>query len=498
MKPSLSLVIFAAVAWTGLTAGCGGNGPPGTKNQDSGPAGAGGALGSGGVSSGGSNADAALGTGGAKGGAGGTAVPDAPMGTGGLAGQTGGRVGTGGAVGSGGKIDAGGTGGPAGADGGSGRETGTGGGTEGKTGMGGAGGQSNTSSGTGGVIVDGGAPGSGGKTGAGGATGTGGSVGGTSGGTGGTKPGTGGSMSATGGAGGQACPDSSKYVGNQAWQHRLQVTSDAEYCGGSNENRTIEQELAAKGKLRIATGTYPLPETSGTYDFALPVCFELPAGTTAPTFAGAGQIRATQSTLSPDVYYSYRFSQPLASSASTAWIFQGTISNAAAVGANPAPFILDGSALDMVGSSGYSIAICQGATCAGAWNDIGFLSCNPTGYRLSQSTVTFSGGQIALDLRIGQSMASTEPAMFVAASGTLDGTTFTQTDYWKLVYSPAHHHFVRNFAVLFEASISGACGRKVLNVDPSNGTQLPKVTTIQCDLSDTATRTVTGSLTPTP
>jgi hypothetical protein len=371
----------------------------------------------------------------------------------------------------------------------------------GKTGTGG-------NSGTGGVIADGGAPGLGGKTGTGGAMGTGGStaasggsggsVGGTSGGTGGTKPGTGGSMAATGGAGGQACPGSSDYVGNQAWQHQLQVTSDAEYCGGSNENRTIEQELAAKGKLRIATGTYPLPETSGTYDFALPVCFELPAGTTAPTFAGAGQIRATQSTLSTDVYYSYRFSQPLASSAATAWIFQGTISNAAAVGANPAPFILDGSALDMVGSSGYSLAICQGATCAGAWNDIGFLSCNPTGYRLSQSTVTFSGGQIALDLRIGQSTASTEPAMFVAASGTLDGTTFTQTDYWKLVYLPEHHHLVRNFAVLFEASISGACGLKVLNVDPSNGAQLPKVTTIQCDLSDIATRTVTGSLTPTP
>jgi len=55
-------------------------------------------------------------------------------------------------------------------------------------------------------------------------------------------------------------------------------------------------------------------------------------------------------------------------------------------------------------------------------------------------------------------MASTEPAMFVAATGTLDGTTFIQTDYWKLVYLPAHHHFVRNFAVLFEGASSGACG----------------------------------------
>jgi hypothetical protein len=491
VKPNPSFVVFAAVAWAGLTAGCGGGSSPGMKNQDSGPAGTGGALGNGGVGSGGSNADAAHGTGGAKGGAGGTTVPDAPIGTGGLAGQTGGQVGTGGAVGSGGKIGTGGTGGL----------TGAGGGTGGKTSTGG-------SSGTGGVIVDGGAPGLGGKTGTGGATGSGGGtpatggsgggVGGTSGGTGGTEPGTGGSTAATGGAGGQACPDSSKYVGDQAWQHQLQVTSDAEYCGGSNENRTIEQELAAKGKLRIAPGTYPLPETSGTYDFALPVCFEFPAGTTAPTFAGAGEIRATQSTISPNVYYTYRFSQPLTSAASAELIFQGLLSNTAAVGANSAPFILDGSAGDMVGTSGYSIGICQGATCAGAWSDIGFLGCNPNSYRLSQSTVTFSGGQIVLDLRIGQSMASTEPAMFVAASGTLDGTTFTQTDYWKLVYLPAHHHFVRSFAVLFQTSISGACGLKVLNVDPFNGAQLPKVTSIRCDLSDIAMLTVTGSLTPTP
>jgi hypothetical protein len=331
-----------------------------------------------------------------------------------------------------------------------------------------------------------------GLAGAGANAGGGSSLGGTSNAAGGVAGG------ATGGMGGPGCPTSSDYVGNATWKRQLQVTSGAEYCGGSNEARTIEQELAAKGKLRIAPGTYPLPDAVGTYPFALPVCFEFPPGTAAPSFSGPGTNKFALSTFAPDVYYSDRISQPLAATTAAELIFDGRISSTSAVGATPPPIVFDGSPSTNDGSNQFSLGMCHGTSCSGAWNDINFLGCNPTTYRLSETTVTFDAGAVTLGLRIGMSMAGTEPALFVSATGTFGGTAFTQTDYWKLVYLPAHHHFTRNFALLFDAPINGACGLKILGVDPYNGAQLPKATTVNCDLSNILTLAVGSSVTPTP
>ena len=87
-------------------------------------------------------------------------------------------------------------------------------------------------------------------------------------------------------------------------------------------------------------------------------------------------------------------------------------------------------------------------------------------------------------------MASTEPAAFVRAEGNLDGTDFLQTDYYKLIYNPEHHHFSRDFAVLFDAPIGEVCGLKVLHLDPWGGEPPTEVHTIECDLGSLGTREV--------
>ena len=90
---------------------------------------------------------------------------------------------------------------------------------------------------------------------------------------------------------------------------------------------------------------------------------------------------------------------------------------------------------------------------------------------------------------MGESAASTEPAAFVRASGTLDGASFDQKDYWKLIYRPAHHHFQRDFGVFFDAPISGACGLKMVGLDPWEGaTTVPDVELVDCDLKTVETR----------
>jgi hypothetical protein len=305
---------------------------------------------------------------------------------------------------------------------------------------------------------------------------------------------TGGSSPGTGGSSASACPTSSDYVGSQSWLGKVQVTERAEYCGTSVENRTLEQELAAKAKLRIAAGTYPLPDQNGTYPFAWPVCFEFPPGNEAPKFAGAGQILLKRTAYSTEEFISYRESQPLSSSQSKSLTFIGDVSNFTTPGVSPPPVVLDGSPLFEL-SRNYTFMICQDKDCTGKWNDLWFYSCGSDKDRLMRDTLTFSGGQLVLELRIGKSNAGTEPSSFVLASGTLDGTTFTQTDYWKLVYRPDHHHYRRHYAVIFSNPIAGACGLKAEMV---GDTAAVTVHTMGCDLANIAARAVTSSTTERP
>ena len=113
-------------------------------------------------------------------------------------------------------------------------------------------------------------------------------------------------------------------------------------------------------------------------------------------------------------------------------------------------------------------------------------SCVFEGTTLNRHTIVFRGGEAVLDLRLGVSMAGTEPGIFYHANGTLDGTAFTQDAYRELVYNPAHHHFTRNFAVLFDAPIGTACGLRVDGFDPY--TLAATVHTIDCQLQPVEAR----------
>jgi hypothetical protein len=106
--------------------------------------------------------------------------------------------------------------------------------------------------------------------------------------------------------------------------------------------------------------------------------------------------------------------------------------------------------------------------------------------------VLFDGGDLTLDIRMGVSMAATEPAAFVLATGTLDGQSFEQGDYWKLIYNPTHHHFSRDFAVLFDSPIGNACGLKAAELDPWGDQPPARVHTIACDLTELAERSVSS------
>jgi hypothetical protein len=69
------------------------------------------------------------------------------------------------------------------------------------------------------------------------------------------------------------CPPSTYWMGDDAWNGTVQVTTEAEYCGAFDEERTLEQELEAKMLVKIPRGTYKVPVAAGKkYELSLPVC----------------------------------------------------------------------------------------------------------------------------------------------------------------------------------------------------------------------------------
>ena len=88
--------------------------------------------------------------------------------------------------------------------------------------------------------------------------------------------------------------------------------------------------------------------------------------------------------------------------------------------------------------------------------------------------------------------AGSSGGRFHSASGTLDGTAFSTEDFFQLVYLPGHHHFTRNFAVLFDAPIGKACGIRIEAVNNLDGDVTAVVSTAGCDLAPLETRAVSA------
>jgi hypothetical protein len=278
------------------------------------------------------------------------------------------------------------------------------------------------------------------------------------------------------------CPSSMDYVGDSSWLQSVEVSHSALYCARFDESRTLEEEPHFKAMLRVIEGTYPLPHLDGLGSLTLPVCVQMPDGQEVPVMDGVGNLHTNVSDWQDTTYYSHLLEQPMEDPTGETWWMSATLRLESTVpGQQPAALTLDGSAAAPWSGIGGDFSLCPDdpQSCSQGRR---FLSCNPTTYRLQRHGVDFEGGDLTLELRMGESVAATEPAAFVRASGTLDGQGFEQDDYWKLIYNPSHHHFSRNFAVLFDAPIGSACGLKVVGVDPWGDPPPAQVHTIDCEL----------------
>lgn len=286
------------------------------------------------------------------------------------------------------------------------------------------------------------------------------------------------------------CPDTDAYVGDASWTAQLEVTAEAIYCASYNEARTLAEELEAKALLRVVEGSYALPAEKGDYALALPVCTRRTPNAVVQEMDGTGSGEASVNVWSGTAYTYLEGGQPMTDG--SAWELQHILRLVGKEGAVPDPLTLDGGPADAstgVGVDWYLVP--DGST---AWDNatVEFVACNDDSWDEEAHTVTFDGGEVRLELVLGENTMETAPGRFTGASGTLDGESFEVADFFRLIYRPGHHHFTRHFAVIFDTPIGDACALLIEEIDPWKGDPTALVSTADCTLSALETREVTA------
>jgi hypothetical protein len=285
----------------------------------------------------------------------------------------------------------------------------------------------------------------------------------------------------------QGCPAAADYVGPSAGAHEIVATADAVYCALFDENRTLKEELAAKAMLRIAPGRYAL-DAKDHASFALPMCLRA-ASPPHPSVGSPGTLGYTSSSFEGVTTHSYAWQQPVTASGQSLTL--AARFDLIASGAAVPPFTLDGNHPPPGdGGETFGLALCEDPE--SCWPARLFDSCHFRGSQAHVHEVELNQGTLRLELNIGDSFASTEPGAFVRASGTFRGQAFDQRDYWKLIYNPEHHHFTRDFAVLFDAPIEGVCGIEIAHLEPlEDNLVADEAFAVDCQLEHLSTLSVT-------
>lgn len=280
------------------------------------------------------------------------------------------------------------------------------------------------------------------------------------------------------------CAGADAFVGPEGSASFL--SDDTPYCSLASEQRELADEVGAKAQIRFASGSFSLPDVEGTVPYRLPACTRL-AGDAHLDLAGEGTVTTTVGSDGTSSIYTWHITQPLVDAAGDPWVLE--VYAAQSADGAPEPVRLDGGMGNPFSTPSLSISVSRPDDFA---DYRAFGSCTMDAYPTDHHTVVFDGGQATFDLRIGESIASTEPAVYVRAQGTLDGVPFDVTDWWRLPYNPEHHHFSRHFGVLFDAPIGDACGLVARELDPWNEDPPGEIAVTSCDLSPLETRTVTS------
>jgi hypothetical protein len=78
-------------------------------------------------------------------------------------------------------------------------------------------------------------------------------------------------------------------------------------------------------------------------------------------------------------------------------------------------------------------------------------------------SITHARGSVSMSVRVVTvGVAGGVPSGFMtSATGTLDGQSFTEDEYWNVVYMGGHHGWVHGFLIRFDEPIGTTCGLSI-------------------------------------
>ena len=243
---------------------------------------------------------------------------------------------------------------------------------------------------------------------------------------------------------------------------------------------------------RHARGSWALPADEGEHDLSLPLCVAKPSIDTQPMVLGTGITTVTASTWSGTTYTYLQGSQDLEEADGSNWSMVHLMVLVADEGDPPGAIAADGGAPDTETGSGAEFTLVPSGSSDSDPEAITYIPCSVDDWDVFTHTVTFDGGEVTLQLNLGDNVVQTAPGSFSIAEGTLDGTAFSQTDRFKLVYRPGHHHFERDFAVIFDDPIGDACALRIEAIDGVDDGITAEVHTADCELGILEAREVTA------
>lgn len=285
------------------------------------------------------------------------------------------------------------------------------------------------------------------------------------------------------------CPDPAALDGGGSGEGTLHITGSALYCGSFLHGRTLAEERAQQVQVLFLESSVRVPLDEGVHPAEWPLCLKLPEGQTGRQAAGEGTVSAQRFQTSDGERLLLSYQQPLVSDDGAPGVIEVELSGPLPQDGHVVP--LDGAHHGLFDGLGVAVTVCS-PHCDAPDDVRSLLSCRFDDLTTERHAIAFEGGEVELDLRIGDSVVGTQPARFLGGRGELDGVPFAQADYWSLAYNPTLHHFSRDFALLFDEPIGEACGMTARNVDPWADDPPAVVELVDCDLQVLEERAITG------
>ena len=216
-------------------------------------------------------------------------------------------------------------------------------------------------------------------------------------------------------------------------------------------------------------------------------------GSSGPAMTGAGSTTASISDFGGTTYGYLSGSQALSDSSGATFTMEHTIITVGETGKAPAAIELGSAATDAMSGAGVSFTLVPSG--GSVWDNdaIVYVSCSLEDWTLETHVISFEGGEVTLVMDLGLNTVQTAPGAFISAEGELDGTSFAEDNFFQLIYRPGHHHFSRDFAILFDKPIGDACGLQIVGVVPQEGDMSPTISLVDCDLGELESRVLTGA-----